>query len=74
MLKINPFDLILGKRIEGSWAGGSIPSIHFPRILMIFLLNRLLQGSFLSASIHLTILMLPFQIYARKALRPLLIF
>lgn len=33
MLKINPFDLILGKKIEGSWAGGTMPSIHFPRIL-----------------------------------------
>ena len=23
----------MGKKIEGSWAGGSVPSIHFPRIL-----------------------------------------
>jgi len=32
-LNINPFDLIQGKRIEGSWAGGSRPEIHFPHIL-----------------------------------------
>jgi len=32
-LQIDPFDLLLGKRIEGSWAGGTIPDLHFPRII-----------------------------------------
>lgn len=29
---IDPFQLILGKKIEGSWAGGCMPDIHFPLI------------------------------------------
>ena len=32
LLTIDPFELILGKRIEGSWGGGVSPDIHFPLI------------------------------------------
>ena len=33
-LRIDPFELILGKRIEGSWGGGVKPDEHFPIIAM----------------------------------------
>ena len=29
MLRIDPFQLILGKRIEGSWGGGVVPDLHY---------------------------------------------
>ena len=32
VLKIDPFDLILGKKIEGSWGGGVKPEKHFELI------------------------------------------
>ena len=32
-ISIDPFELIKGKRIEGSWAGGCIPDLHFSHIL-----------------------------------------
>ena len=31
-LKIDPFELILGKKIEGSWGGGVYPDTHLPLI------------------------------------------
>ncbi len=35
LLRIDPFQLILGKRIEGSWGGGVIPELHFNYIASI---------------------------------------
>ena len=32
LLKIDPFELILGKKIEGSWGGGVYPDTHLPVI------------------------------------------
>ncbi|MDA7501563.1 zinc-binding dehydrogenase [bacterium] len=35
LLRIDPFQLILGKRIEGSWGGGVIPELHYNYIANI---------------------------------------
>lgn len=35
LLKIDPFQLILGKKIEGSWGGGVNPELHFNYIASI---------------------------------------
>ena len=40
LLKIDPFQLILGKRIEGSWGGGVLPDLHFNYIASIALNNK----------------------------------
>ena len=41
LLEINPFDLILGKRIEGSWGGGVNPEEHFEKIATKIIKNKL---------------------------------
>jgi len=41
LLEINPFDLILGKRIEGSWGGGVNPEEHFEIIAKKIIKNKL---------------------------------
>ena len=41
LLNINPFDLILGKRIEGSWGGGVNPEEHFEIIAKKIIKNKL---------------------------------
>ena len=75
MLKINPFDLILGKRIEGSWAGGSIPSIHFPRILDDISFESPITRQFPFSEYTLdNINVAVSDLRKGKALRPLLIF
>ena len=39
LLRIDPFNLILGKRIEGSWGGGVIPELHFNYVASYALQN-----------------------------------
>jgi len=41
MIRLNPFDLIRGKRIIGSWGGGTDPDRDIPRYVEAFLANRL---------------------------------
>ena len=41
LLNINPFDLILGKRIEGSGGGGGNPKEHFEIIAKKIIKNKL---------------------------------
>ena len=41
LLNINPFDLILGKKIEGSWGGGVDPEEHFEKIAKKIIKNKL---------------------------------
>ena len=40
LLRIDPFELILGKRIEGSWGGGVKPELHFESIALVASKNK----------------------------------
>lgn len=41
MIRLDPFDLISGKKIEGSWGGASHPDVDIPRIASLFTSNKL---------------------------------
>ena len=40
-IKIKPHDLIMGKKIEGSWGGSSKPDKDIPKIFRLFLKNKI---------------------------------
>ncbi len=40
-ISINPFELIAGKQIIGSWIGGTVPERDFPRYIDLYLAGKL---------------------------------
>jgi S-(hydroxymethyl)glutathione dehydrogenase/alcohol dehydrogenase len=50
MIKLDPFELICGKSIRGSWGGGSRPDIDIPKMDLLYKEGKLPLGSFISHS------------------------
>lgn len=40
-IEIDPYDLICGKKIEGSWGGSTIPDLDIPKLASLYLDGRL---------------------------------
>jgi len=74
-LKIDPFELILGKRIEGSWGGGVYPDTHLPLIASKASQNTKFCNFYKSKFYNLEDINLAFDdLRTGKALRPVISF
>jgi len=52
-ISIDPFHLILGKRIVGSWGGGTVPDKDFPKYVELYLSKKLNLDSMITHRIKL---------------------
>lgn len=74
-IQIDPFELILGKRIEGSWAGGCTPDIHLPNILSRIQSDSSMAVNYPYSRYHLTDINLAVSdMKSGTVLRPLITF
>jgi S-(hydroxymethyl)glutathione dehydrogenase/alcohol dehydrogenase len=53
MIELDPFELICGKSIRGSWGGGSKPDIDIPKMDMLYKDGKLPLEAFVSHSYRL---------------------
>jgi S-(hydroxymethyl)glutathione dehydrogenase/alcohol dehydrogenase len=72
-IKIDPYELIKGKKIFGSWGGESNPKKDIPKIFKIFMKNRINLNLFLSKTYSLSDINFAVNEFQKgKVLRPLI--
>ena len=49
MIRVDPFELICGKRLEGSWGGNALPDRDIPRLGELYAKGQLPLSEFISA-------------------------